>query len=681
VTAALAAMSLCALAVALLSPFPRAIAGPDGNVAAVLAAMAAAVAAELSRNGATGDTILVTVLCSLTLATAITGAALFALGELRAARWVRFIPYPVMGGYIAAVGWLLVVGAIRVDTGISVNLGHLWALLQPSALVPILVAVAFAVAILVATARVPHAVGLAVVLIAAVVLADSTFAFLPGGLQGAAARGWFLDYSGQRSWMPWFFDGPAGAISWTAIAQSGAEIVTVVLISTLTILINATAYEIDARTDVDLDRELRADGIANLASAAAGGFAGYFSLTRTLLNTRLGANGRASGIAVAVIGAAILASGARIIEIVPKFVLAGLLLYLGITMLDRWVVKTRPRLPPLEYAALLLIVIVNVWLGFLPGLIVGLVVGTSLFAFNYSRVAVISQTRTGAEFRSGLMRSAEEESVLAEHGREIRVFVLQGFLFFGMADRLYRTIRAHAIDDGARFVILDFARIVGIDSAAASSFVKIARAADRAGVQIVFTSMDERVAHQWIAASEGTDHDIEHFGDLDYAMEWCENHLIERYDGRSAADVTLRAWLAAELGSDALANALASYLQPLELARGETLCREGEAADSMFFVESGRIGIVMAHADGTAARLRSLGARSILGEMGLYRNALRSASAIAERASVVYVLTRESLQTLERADPGLAIAFHGAIVRELSERLAHQNVQIAALTE
>jgi SulP family sulfate permease len=65
--------------------------------------------------------------------------------------------------------------------------------------------------------------------------------------------------------------------------------------------------------------------------------------------------------------------------------------------------------------------------------------------------------------------------------------------------------------------------------------------------------------------------------------------------------------------------------------------------------------------------------------MGLYRHGLRSASLTADKASVVYVLTRENFETLEREDFALAAAFHAAIVRTLADRLEFESAMAASL--
>jgi len=269
--------------------------------------------------------------------------------------------------------------------------------------------------------------------------------------------------------------------------------------------------------------------------------------------------------------------------------------------------------------------------------------------------------------------------VLEEHGGDIRVFDLHGFLFFGMADRLYRSVKANSLDHGARFIIIDFRAVVGMDSSGVSSFVKIARAAERTGAVLVFSGMSPAVAAQWIAGSEGEDANIEHFGDLDHAMEWCEEQTIGQYGIETGDSHSLAYWLTEELQSVELAEKLAGYLQPRTLQLGEVLCTQGEPSDALYLIERGRIAIVLNIA-GEEHRLRSLGERTFFGEMGIYRHMDRSASAFAERETYAHVLTAEAFAAMEKNEPELAVAFHSAIVRMLANRLSYENAVVATLS-
>lgn len=96
----------------------------------ILAMIAGSLAARL-----VGDELLPTVLVSLALATLLTGIFLLALGLLKLGGLIRYIPYPVVGGFLAGTGWLLVQGTFGTLTGTLLTLGNLPELLLPANLV------------------------------------------------------------------------------------------------------------------------------------------------------------------------------------------------------------------------------------------------------------------------------------------------------------------------------------------------------------------------------------------------------------------------------------------------------------------------------------------------------------------------------------------------------------------
>ena len=111
--------------VALRSSLPFAVAGPDSSISVVIAALVATVVQRLVAGGTTD--LLGPALIAMSLATALTGLLLCVLGFTHAGRAIRFVPYPVIGGFLGATGWLMITGAIQVVTNQRPTLDNLGA--------------------------------------------------------------------------------------------------------------------------------------------------------------------------------------------------------------------------------------------------------------------------------------------------------------------------------------------------------------------------------------------------------------------------------------------------------------------------------------------------------------------------------------------------------------------------
>ncbi len=680
ISALLVGTGVTALAVALMSGFRFAVSGPDGNACAVMASMAAAVAGGMSAGAAPGAAVN-DVMYLLAVTTLVTGLFLALLGTARAGRWIRFIPYPVVGGLIAAAGALTVAGALRVVTGLPPS--HWMHGLAADAQLQgqVLLALAWAGALWWLMPRVRHPLALPLALLAGMLMFH--LALSGSGLDPAQAReqGWLFARAPDATiWHPWS-SRDLQRTDWWLLANRAGDIATLVLVTTLTVLINATGLEVETRTDTNLDRELGIQGFANVASSLAGGFLGFLSMNRSLINYRMGATTRRSGLVFAVMAVVLAWAGVGLVGWLPRPLLGGVLVYFGLLILDKWLVHTRGQLPLPDYLAMLLIAGVTVIGGFGYGLLVGIVAGCVMFAVNYSKVQLVKFSFTGGEYRSSHERSAEDQALLGRHGGEIRIFVLQGFIFFGMADRLYRSVLELALPDAgpaARHVVLDLRLVHGMDASAVASFRKLAYRAEASGTRIVVTGMADDLLAEWKAGGDADLLAIAHFRDLDAGMEDCEDAVIlaHRADAPRAGEA-MREWLAAEMGEGA--PQLLAVLARRELGPGETLCGQDEPADAMYFIESGRVSIELRLPDGSHRRLRTMGPKTVLGEMGLYREARRSASVVVQEASVVYVLDAVAMQRLEANAPAAASRFHAMVVRTIADRLQYSNALVTAL--
>jgi SulP family sulfate permease len=339
--------AISALFVAARSSMPFAIAAPDGATAAVTATLAATVAERLIENGPPDD-LLAPVMIVVALATALTGVLLFCLGLARAGGAIRFIPYPVIGGFLSATGWLMVSGAVHVITDQKLTRASLAALTGPTILAQLAAAAGVAIALYFALRRVRSPLLLPGVLLAAAILAHAVFALSGLSLADARILGWTFEAPHAVGLAPTWDLTDLRNFPWHLIPSLSADIFAVMFVTAVTMLLNTTGIELLTRREANLQRELTTLGAANLVAAGLGGYVSCISLSRTTMTYTAGGRSRLCGLAVAAVSALMLAIDPSFLAYIPKFVLGGLLLYLGASLMYEWLVDAARRISLLE---------------------------------------------------------------------------------------------------------------------------------------------------------------------------------------------------------------------------------------------------------------------------------------------------------------------------------------------
>ena len=664
--------------VALGSGIPTMIGGPDSSTSAMAAAIAALLAEHLVAAGSSAD-LLLAVVAVLAALTAISGLFMIVLARLRGGRAMRYVPYPVISGFLGATGWLIISGAFRVITGHRLALDDWSWVSDAEALHQLLAGAAFAAVIAVTTRRMRAAYVLPLLLVGGVITAHLGFAAAGMSLHDAQLAGWTFAPQQAHAVLPLWSGFGSVAFPWHVVPEIAGDAVAAVLVTAVSALVNVTALEVATHREADLERELKVVGIANLAAAVAGGYIGSVSTSRTILNEGSGSRGRLSGLIVALVAAIAVVAGPGLIGYLPKFVLGALLIYLGADQLYRWVVVSWSRLSRTEYISLLAIIVITVKFGFVAGLIIGTVIGCATFAYSASRINSIKYEFDGFELRSTLDRDRDELAVLAARGHEILGLNLQSYLFFGSANRLYRHIKdLLGNQPECRYLVFDFGLVTGIDSSAVFSFTQIKRFAEARGIRLVFVNV-AAAAEKALRAEAFVLTDVTMMGDLDRALEWCENEVIRQHQLQSGERGELINWFTGALGDRGLADELLARCRRLEVEPGVVIVSAGEAANSMYFIGEGRIGVVVTPVEGQEVRIRSLGRHTMVGEMGLLAAQPRSATLRAEVASVLYELDAADLAQLRSDNPVLVENLLSYVVTVMAERLAFASRTIGLL--
>jgi SulP family sulfate permease len=650
------------------SSLPFVVGGADSNSVGLLSLMVSGIWSVMTNVGTPPQEALVTVLMAVALSSVIVGILLTALGAMRRGSLVQFIPFPVIGGFLAGTGYLLWTGAFVILTGHTVSPDRLSALLYLpwQVLLPALIMVLAMLGL--PGKKLDHPAVLPVALVLACLVFFAGLAQSGTSIEQARALGWMfapLSLKGFQTpvTLSWHL------VHWDILLHHYSEILALVAVTTLTILLNATGVGLATRREVDFNHELRTAGVTNIVTGLLGGVVGCQSLSRTLLNYRFGSRNRVAALLAAGICLLCALFFLPLVAYLPKPVLGGLLIGLGGALLNEWVLKTRHRLARGDYFLIVLILAVIAWYGFVTGVALGIVVACVLFVVDYGRVSCVKMEFTGTALHSKLERPMDASARLKQCGERVFGMRLQGFLFFGSANQMVSRVREQ-LQLPREYIIIDFRHVQGLDASTSQSFAKLAQVCEQYRTTLILTGIDDRIRLPITrAAFDGPA--PQEFADLDAALEWVEDRML----AGSAADLSghdLRTSLldhfdVRELGS------LFARMETVDLDAGTLLFRQGEMGDCMYFIEEGQVSISLALEDGTKMRLRSFGSGTIVGEMALYSGQKRTADVITDRRTRACKLSMARLRQLEREDAATALQLHSYVVKVMASRLAATN--------
>jgi SulP family sulfate permease len=447
---------------------------------------------------------------------------------------------------------------------------------------------------------------------------------------------------------------------WSAVLEQVAGIATAIFVAVIAALFNVSGIELIRHTDLDSNRELRDAGVVNVVSGAFGGIPGYHALSLTALAYQMGVSARVAGFVAALVPLTAVVFGASMIELIPRTIVGGALVFVGLGFIVDWVWDKRRSLPLSEYLVVLAILAVIITRGLLPGVAAGLVLAVVLFAVNYSRLEQVHEEALGDTYRSNVDRPAGERDALRSLGERVQILRVDGFVFFGTSSGLLERVRKRVEAGDLRYLVIDLRRVTGMDSSAAMSFRKVAQLAEANAFELVLTDVPQAVRGRLEGGGVVTLDGVVRFEpDLDRGLERCEDGLLGRVGtgvGRSAALAGLpeRLW---------------DRFEQHDLPEGAVLITQGASPDDVWVLESGRLRIEMRSAHGTQVRLSTVLPGVMVGEIALYTGAPRTADVVAETPSVVLRLGRDEIDRLEAEEPALAVSLHRWFATTLAHRL------------
>lgn len=638
---------------------------PQDVTAIVLAVSASAMALSWPEGQDHEEQLLATVAMLVAVSTLLAGIVAYLFGYLRFGFLARFIPYPVVGGFLVATGYLLLTGSIGMGLGTNFTIQDWKALLAREDLLRWLPWVLIGAVITWAARRFKSDMTLPATLMLSLI----------GFYIAISVAGTDLATAGDAGFLLGPFDsgGFLGEVSpklvveadWWAIAREAPTLVAVASLTIVGTLLHATGLELALDRELNLETDLRATGIANIAGALGGGMIGYQLMSGTMLGKRLGLYGVLPGLAAAGGCIITLVFGGDLLSILPVGLFVAVIAYLGLDLLVEWLWARRAQLSNLDFALILLILIVTAAVGFFEALGVGMFVAAVLFIINFARVDVVRLRSTVATRRSLVERSDRDLAYLMEAGKQAVVLELSGYLFFGTANALLERIRAEVSGPlPPRFVIVDFTRVHGLDASVAHSLGKLSRVCSRSGVELLFSGMQPKMEDQYVKGA----------GNLNYAG--FANGLSDALQAVEADLLATRNVTQHPAGEGLLRELLALSAKPefsdkfekITLEEGEELIRQGAASTEIFILISGAMRAEVAGPAGKTVVVARFMPGAPIGEIAFYGSVPRTASVYAEEPSKLLKIDAEHLVAETETRTAATIVHHYAAVH-LSRRL------------
>ncbi|HEX2915847.1 MAG TPA: SulP family inorganic anion transporter [Chloroflexia bacterium] len=655
---------------ALLSSYP----GTIGHVQEMPGVVVGVVATEMvaALPGITTGQLFPTVVIMLTVTTIITGLVFLALGIFKLGGLARFLPYPVMGGFLAGTGWLLVLGGLGIM--VPKSLGPEW--LEVDSLSHWLPGLVFGLILFAVVSRFNRSITLPMMLVLGTVLFYVVTASLNVSQDQLKVGGWLVGSIPNVSMSSFpLSPGFLSQVNWEVLWNYLPELAPVPLICVISLLLNCGGIELVIKKDIDLNRELVTTGAGNLLAGALGGLAGFHAISLSTLNHKMSGGKRLVGLFAALLMALTVFVGTSVLGYIPRLVLGAVLVYLGVALLVEWVYQAWFKFPKIDFVIILSILVMIVLSGFLNGIILGLILAVIMFVVSYSRLNNVKFSLAGGKYPSRVTRGWRQQQLLETHNDRLFLLKLQGFIFFGTASNIFKRVRELVGSEPAsqtRYVLLDFSLVNGLDSTGLQSFSRILQWGQKQKIVLVLTGLQGRIRGQFEHGGfEEQLNSLRFFDDLDHGLEWCENQIIAGATSRETAQTGLLTELKAITGEGSSVEKLLSYMSCREYGAEEYLIRQDDQPDMIYFIESGE---VTAQWEGTGqapVRLETMGGGRLVGELGFYLGIQRTATVIVNKPGIIYSFSRSALDELERSEPEIANLFHRIVVQLLGERVVH----------
>ncbi|MBL6948707.1 MAG: SLC26A/SulP transporter family protein [Rhodospirillales bacterium] len=654
------------------------------------------------------------------LAIFLAGVLQSGLGFLKHGKIVKYIPQPVMAGFVNSSALLIVLAQLGILLDIP-RQDNLWEslvnldLMRPLTMVPGVVAIASMLAV----QRWARALPASFLGLAMGSAAYYAMKYSLGGMDVGTTMGEVTTSLPIVHATDFISSVLASGDIWSVLAFLIPAVISMAAVGSMeTVLsINAMDKITDHRTDYN--RELGAQGAANAFAGLLGGLMASGGVIRTKPAYDMGGRTVLSGVFCSTVLLAAMLGFAELIEFIPRAVVAGVVVVLGIQIFDRWSLDVFRRCSNLrsrsgtntlmDAGVILLVMVTALVFDLIVAVLFGIFVALIFFVVRMSS-SLIRRIGRGPAIHSRSAWDENKQKIIEKHGHKISTVELEGALFFATADTLEDVVR-ELLNDTVRHIVLDMKRVTHIDSSGALVLLRIHRLISQSGGKLMIGYVpeerrrkhnDRRKKNREKKTSDRRQKGISRrlwktleeigvvsilgeemlFADTDSALLFCERDVITQTLQEQSTQIIPAKRMPAILNglTREEIRILRRQFRRRFFRPGETIFEEGGKGDSLYFLTRGRADVsIYLSSLGQDKRLQTLMDGSIFGEMAILDSKPRAATVRAVEDTLCYRLSIEAFELIKQKYPEMTLKLFNNLSIMFSERMRSANTMISEL--
>jgi SulP family sulfate permease len=353
------------------------------------------------------------------------------LGVMKLGKYIKFIPYPVVSGFMSGIGVIIIITQIFPFFGASSPAGGAFGTVQSLHQIPEVVNI-ISVGIALGTIAIIYILPkftkkVPATLVALVIISLAVYFLVPiGDVTKINSNGPIPTGLPKISFnfLKVFGD-------WEVFLMVAEYASTLAALGAIDSLLTSVVADNKTKTKHNSDRELIGQGAGNIIAGLLGGLPGAGATMRTVINIDSGGKTRISGLIAGLFLLAILLGLGALVGHIPNAVLAGILITVGIGIID-YKGLAHIRLIPRTDAFIMLIVFgLTVFVDLLVAVAAGMVLSSLLFMKKASDIVTDTSNTQSLEDFKPEKPWKDEEGLIKQYGKHVYIKHLNGPLFFG----------------------------------------------------------------------------------------------------------------------------------------------------------------------------------------------------------------------------------------------------------